>query len=241
MKRKRKDTTKSSCRLIKKQDIKIIIPVYNEEKTIGKLLIELKKLGWLKSVICVDDCSKDKSAQIIQKFPVVYLKHPINRGLGGALRTGFEAAKILKTEIAVTMDADLQHKPEELQSMVQPFKDSSVDVVIGTRIHDTKGMPLVRQFANRLGNFITKVLYGIQVTDSQSGFRAFRKRALQKLNLKTSRMEISSEIIAQIKKQKLKFVEVPISAVYTDYSLSKGQSFKTGLKTMAKLIIARFR
>jgi len=226
---------------IKKQDIKIIIPVYNEEKTIGKLLAELKKLGWLRSIICIDDCSIDKSAEIIQKFPVAYLKHPINRGLGGALRTGFEAAKMLNAKIAVTMDADLQHKPSELETMVEPFKNPRIDIVIGTRIHDTKGMPMMRRIANRVGNFITRVLYGIKVTDSQSGFRAFRKRALEKLDLRTSRMEISSEIIAQIRKQKLRFTEVPISAVYTDYSLSKGQGFKTGLKTMLKLIIARFR
>ena len=226
---------------IYKKDIKIIIPVFNEEKTIGKLLDKMKKLGWISNVICVNDGSKDKSNEIIQKYPVEYLEHSINRGLGGALRTGIEAALILDAKIIVTMDADLQHKPEEIEQIVKPIKDSKADVVIGSRIQDKEGMPFIRRVANRIGNLVTKILFSINVSDSQSGFRAFSNKAAKKIDLQTSRMEISSEIISQIKKQDLKLVEVPISAVYSDYSLSKGQGLKTGIKTMIKLMIARFK
>jgi len=224
-----------------KPDVKIVVPVYNEEKTIGKLLEKMKKLGWIKQIICVNDGSQDKSAEIIKKYPVTYLEHAINRGLGGALRTGIEAGIILNAKIIVTMDADLQHKPEEIKQIIQPILEKKADVVIGTRIQDKKGMPLIRRIANIIGNLVTRVLFSINVSDSQSGFRAFSNKAAKKLVLKTNRMEISSEIVSQIKRQNLKLIEIPITAIYSNYSMSKGQGFKTGIKTMLKLMIARFK
>jgi hypothetical protein len=100
-------------------------------------------------------------------------------------------------------------------------------------------MPWYRQVANVLGNLVTFVLFGAWVTDSQSGFRAFNRHALQQIQIKTNRMEVSSELIAEAKRHKLKLVEVPIKAIYTDYSLSKGQSFFVGIKTLVKLVLRR--
>jgi len=93
--------------------------------------------------------------------------------------------------------------------------------------------------AQMLGNTATFILFGAWVTDSQSGFRAFKIEALKKMHLHTNRMEISSEIVAEIKRAGLYLVEVPITAIYTDYSLSKGQSWLVGLKTLIKLVIRR--
>ena len=100
-------------------------------------------------------------------------------------------------------------------------------------------MPWYRQVANLLGNLSTLVLFGAWVTDSQSGFRAFRKDAMTKIDLKTNGMEVSSELIAEARSHQLKIVEVPIEAIYTDYSLSKGQSFFVGIKTLMKLVFRR--
>jgi hypothetical protein len=104
---------------------------------------------------------------------------------------------------------------------------------------DRIGMPWYRQVANHLGNFVTFLLFGAWVTDSQSGFRAFTSYALSKIVIHTNRMEVSSELIAESKHNNLKLVEVPIKAIYTDYSLSKGNNFFVGIKILLKLVLKR--
>lgn len=226
---------------IRKRDIKIVIPIYNEARAIGGLLDELVKLGWANSVICVDDHSTDNSKDIILKYPVHYMRLIINRGQGGAIRTGNEAAIQMGAKIIVHMDGDHQHKPTEITNLVKPVLSKKYDVALGSRLKDRKNMPLVRRIANTIGNMITRILFGITVSDSQSGYRAISDKAAKKMVLKTNGMEVCSEIISQIKKQKLRYIEVPITAVYTNYSLSKGQSFFKGIKTMIKLIVNRLQ
>jgi hypothetical protein len=104
-----------------------------------------------------------------------------------------------------------------------------------------KGMPWYRQIANTLGNLVTLFLFGAWVTDSQSGFRAFTAYAMRQIQIQTNRMEVSSELISEAKRHKLTLVEIPIKAIYTDYSLSKGQNFTVGLKTLVKLVLRRIR
>ncbi len=223
-----------------KSKIFIIVPAFNEEKTIGKLLEKLKSAGY-KNIIVVDDCSQDNTGEITQKAGVIVLRHIINRGLGGALRTGFEYALAAGAEIIITMDADLQHRVEDIDKIIKPILGQKAEVIIGKRKFDSNKMPLDRKIANRVGNVVTFLLFGSDVADSQSGLRAFTHKALKKLELKTNRMEISSEIISEIKRNKLKLVEIPISTIYTKYSLSKGQNFKNGIKTLIRLIAVRFR
>lgn len=223
-----------------KKDLLVIIPAFNEAKTIGKLLDKLKKQGYY-NVVVVDDCSADQTGEIAQKAGAVVLRHIINRGLGGALRTGFAYALSTQTKVIITMDADLQHRVENIPNLIKPIINNKIDVVIGKRKFDSKEMPISRRLANQIGNIFTFLIFGFQVSDSQSGFRCFRYSALGKMKLYSNRMEISSEIIAEIKRNKLKFAEVPISTIYTKYSLSKGQSFKNGLKTLVKLLLVRLR
>lgn len=240
MQKKRKYTKRKSLR-IKKSDVKIVIPIYNEAKAIGGLLDELVKLGWANSVICIDDHSTDNSKDIILKYPVYYMRLIINRGQGGAIRTGNEAALKMGAKIIVHMDGDHQHKPTELPNLIKPILSGKYDVALGSRLKDRRSMPIVRRIANGIGNFITRLLFGITVSDSQSGYRAISEKAARKMVLKTNGMEVCSEVISQIKRQKLRYIEVPITAVYTSYSLSKGQSFLKGIKTMIKLIVNRLQ
>ena len=117
-----------------------------------------------------------------------------------------------------------------------------MDIVLGSRLLGEKHkMPKTRQIANITGNLTTRLLLGINVTDSQSGFRAIRAKALKKMDLKSSRWEICSEMVGEIKRLNLKFTEIPIKVVYTTYSLSKGQNFKNGLKTLARLLAIKFK
>lgn len=213
-----------------------IIPAYNESKTIAEVLQNTRR--FVDGMIVIDDGSTDRTSKIAQAQGATVVRHVINRGLGAALGTGFEVAKRLGAEVVVTLDADGQHDPLEIPVLVRAIEQGA-DMVIGSRMLTRKGMPLERQIANVLGNLVTFFLFGVSVSDSQSGFRAFNAYALRHIDVKTNHMEVSSELIAEAKRHKLKLVEVPISAIYTNYSLSKGQNFAVGFKTLLKLIVRR--
>jgi len=214
-----------------------IIPAYNEETTIAEVLQHTKP--FVDGVIVVDDGSTDRTAEIARTAGVVVVSHVINRGLGASIGTGFATAQKLDVDAVVTLDADGQHDPAEIQKFIDAI-EKGADVVIGSRmLTGFVGMPWYRRVAQILGNLVTFFLFGALVTDSQSGFRAFTKFALGKIQIKTNRMEVSSELIAEAKRHKLALVEVPIKAIYTDYSLSKGQSFFVGIKTLLKLVLRR--
>jgi glycosyltransferase involved in cell wall biosynthesis len=166
-------------------------------------------------------------------------RHLVNRGLGGGIATGLRAALEAGADIIVTLDGDGQHVPEEVVELAAPIQKGEADLVIGSRMLDPEGMPVLRRIANRFASLCTWVLFGVRVSDSQSGFRALSRRAAESLDLRTSRMEVSSEIVAEAARHGFRIAEVPITVIYTDYSLSKGQSFGVGLQTLAKLILRR--
>src|SRR3989338_7254180 len=214
-----------------------VIPAYNEETTIAEVLQKTKP--FVDQVIVVNDGSSDQTAQRALAQGARVVTHGVNRGLGASLGTGFAAALYLGADVVITLDADGQHDPLEIKKFIVAIEQGA-DVVIGSRmLTGFEGMPWYRQVAQILGNLVTFCLFGAWVTDSQSGFRAFTTFALEQIQIKTNRMEVSSEIIAEAKRHKLNLVEVPIKAIYTDYSLSKGQSFFVGLKTLVKLIVRR--
>lgn len=214
-----------------------VIPAYNEEATIADVLTITR--AYVDGIIVVDDGSTDRTAEIAGAQGVTVVRHGINRGLGAAIGTGFAAAQKLGADVVITLDADGQHDPVEIQSFIQAIEQGA-DVVIGSRmLTGLVGMPWYRRVAQLLGNLVTFFLFGAWVTDSQSGFRAFTASALEKIQIKTNRMEVSSELVAETKRNRLTLVEVPIKAIYTEYSLSKGQSFLVGLKTLLKLVLRR--
>lgn len=221
-----------------KNKILIVIPAYNEEKTIGKVIKDLKKKNY-KNIIVVNDGSVDNTKKIVEKQNILLYNHMINRGLGGALGTGIKAALLNNADVIVTFDADGQHSVNDIKNLIKPIIEKKADAVIGSRMLNPEGMPLIRKAYQWIANLITFLLFGVWTTDSQSGLRAFSRKAAEKIKIKTNRMEVSSEIVHEIGKNKLKFKEIPIKAIYTDYSLSKGQSFFTGIKTTFRLILRR--
>lgn len=214
-----------------------VIPAYNEETVIGEVVERTRR--YVDAVIVVNDGSADRSAEIARAHGARVVSHCVNRGLGAAIGTGFAAALAHGADVAITLDADGQHDPSEIPLFLKAIADGA-DVVIGSRmLTRLEGMPFHRKLATFAGNLVTFLLFGALVTDSQSGYRAFTRAAMQQIDIKTNRMEVSSEIIHEAHAHKLKLVEVPIKAIYTDYSLSKGQSFFVGLKTLAKLVVRR--
>ncbi|PIP24085.1 MAG: glycosyltransferase family 2 protein [Candidatus Nealsonbacteria bacterium CG02_land_8_20_14_3_00_37_10] len=218
--------------------IYIAIPAFNEGEIIDKVISKIKSVGF-DNIIVIDDGSSDETFLKASEAGVVVFKHLINRGKGAAVKTGIEAAKILSADIVITMDADGQHNPADAERMIDLIH-SGYDVVLGTRLKKGKGMPSYKILANYLGNFFTWLIYGLWVSDSQSGFRAYSKKAIYLIDTKTDRYEYDSEIIKEIKRNKLKFVEVPIEVHYTEYSMNKKhkQNLKNGLKTLIKMIIS---
>ncbi len=214
-----------------------LIPAYNEAATIAEVIKRTKP--FVDMVLVIDDGSSDETAKIAKESGAQVVSHAMNRGLGAAIGTGMEAAKRLQADVAITLDADGQHDPVEIPHFVNTIKEGA-EMVVGSRMLTRTGMPWYRQVANLLGNVVTFILFGMWVTDSQSGFRAFSRRALEQIEVRTNRMEVSSELIAQAKQKHLRFAEIPIQAIYTSYSLSKGQNFFVGLKTLGKLVLRRF-
>jgi len=220
----------------------ILIPAYNEARTIGRVIQQVTKVqlpGIEKHVIVVDDGSSDNTKEIARSRGALVISHMLNRGVGGALGTGFEAALRLGADVVVTFDADGQHAPEDIKNVIEPIRSGLADVVIGSRMIDPGGMPWTRQVANHLANWITWALLASRTTDSQSGLRAFSRPAAGRIRITTSKYEVNSEMCGEVRRLHLRSVDVPIKAIYTDYSLSKGQGFSVGLKTLFRLILSK--
>ncbi len=215
-----------------------VIPAWNEERTIQEVVRSVRERA---APLVVDDGSADRTAALAREAGAVVVRHPVNRGLGAALGTGIAGALALGADVILTIDADGQHAPEDVPAMIAPILEGRADATIGTRFSGKGHMPFLRRAANRIGNLVTATLFGVSVTDSQSGFRAFSAEAARKLRIRTDRMEVSSEIIAEIREHGLRLVEVPVTAVYTAYSLSKGQGLVMGLRTLGRLVAHRAR
>ncbi len=219
------------------QKVVAVIPAYNEAGHVGDVVRATK--AFVDEVVVVDDGSRDATAREATEAGARVYRHLINRGLGGGIATGLRAALSLGADIIVTLDADGQHLPGEIGDVVMPIVRGEADFVIGSRLLNPVGMPLVRRVANRIADLCTQILFGVRLNDSQSGFRAMRREVAQCIDIRTSRMEVSTEIAVEAARRGFRVKAVPITVIYTDYSLSKGQSFRVGLQTLAKLVLRR--
>ena len=211
----------------------IVMPAYNEERSIDRVLDALKREGW-RNIIVVDDGSRDRTAEIARSKGALVVSHGQNMGLGAALRTGLNKARELGADCAVTFDADGQHDPGAVRALVQALNNA--DLVIGVRRH--LGIPIHKRVGNFSLNLITYLFSGV-LTDSQSGSRAFSKRALELIRIRSNRYEVSSEIIIQAKKRELRLREVPVKCFYTKYSKARGTTITSGFRIFLALLKQR--
>lgn len=206
----------------------VVIPAYNESKVIGSVVRSIpKSIKGVKRItaLVVDDNSSDQTHRVAQKAGAICVRHESNLGAGGATITGFEAAKKMQADIVVTMDGDGQHRGSDIHHLVLPIIEKRAHVVLGSRLmsRSVRDMPWLKRFGNNALNIVTFVFYRTWVSDSQSGFKAFSRYALRRIRLSTSGYEFCSEIVGQIKQKNIRYVEVPIKTIYTDYSRAKGQ------------------
>ncbi len=220
----------------------VVIPAYNEEKTMGDVLCStisvMESLRMPFEIIVVDDGSTDNTRRIATRYKATVLSNGKNRGKGYALRNGFKHAK---GDIIVTLDADGAHTPKEIPNLIDPlFK--GVDIVAGSRFLGRRKDSTSR--LNRLGNFIFNliilILTGRYITDSQTGFRAFKKEVLKKLNLESVGYEIETEITVKGVKNGLVFQEKPISCRKREYSVSKLKILSDGIIIFKTILRANF-
>ena len=172
----------------------IILPAYSEEKIIKKVIKDIQREGF-KNIVVIDDGSPDNTYEQAKSTGAIVLKHPINRGKGAATQTGIDAGKLLNADIIVTMDSDGQHNPKDIKQLIQPIKDNKAEVVIGSRMINKKDMPKSRVVMNRIANLMTYLFFGVMVTDSQSGFRAYNRKAYTSVYTYLDRYEFESEML----------------------------------------------
>lgn len=223
---------------MKKKEVFIIIPAYNEEKILESIISNIRKENF-SNIIVVDDGSTDRTYQKAKKCNVIVLRHSLNRGKGAAIKTGMEAAKLLNAHIVVTIDGDGQHNPEDIHNMLNILRQG-YDVVLGTRMAEIKSMPFIKRIMNYSANAILWILYGIWVSDSQCGLRLYSKKALYSIDTIHDQYEYDSEIIRELKQKKLTYTETPIKTLYTSYSMNKKkkQTLEGGIKTLMRLVLS---
>ena len=221
----------------------VIIPAYNEEGTIASVVKDILKgiqtSKYTGTVVVVDDGSKDNTARLASDSGAVVIRHILNSGAGAATATGLSYAERHNFDSAATMDADGQHLSSDVLSGFDKIFDSRHDLMIGSRLIDSRGMSRVKVIGNKGLSLITFLLFGINSTDSQSGLRIFSRRSLEELRWKTSGYEFCSEMLWRAKQQGLKIGEFPISAVYTEYSKAKGQSNWNAINIIKSLLARR--
>ena len=215
----------------------IVIPVWNEGKVIYSVLSELKRLV-PSTIVVFDDGSTDNTYTEAKKARVIVIRHVLNRGKGAAIKTGIEKCKALGLDVVVTFDGDGQHDPHDVLRMLTQLSDG-YDVVLGSRFLTPQSIPLMKKIWNRMANYMTYILFGVWVTDSQSGFRAYRKTAFMIFDTKSDRYEFDTEVIRDIRHHSLRYKEIPIHVRYTPYSQTKEtkQNFSSGMQTVLNILI----
>ena len=196
------------------------IPAFNEEKNIGAIVTKLKKK--YDYVLVCDDGSSDTTQIIASSLGAIVVKHPTNLGYGAAIKTIFSEAKKIDGDILVTFDADGQHQISEIDSVLKPIIENKAEIVIGSRfLGETKDLPKYRKFGIKTITDLTNTLTGSNLSDAQSGFRAYSKKVLNDILPTESGMGISTEILIKASKKQTKIFEVPITINYENNSHSQ--------------------
>ena len=216
-------------KLKKLNKVWVIIPAHNEEKHIEEVIKKTRKFN--NNILVVDDGSKDKTEIIAEKSGAFVLKHVVNLGKGSALKTGCEYAIKKGAEKIVVLDADGQHDPKEIPEFVKALDNA--DIVFGYR-RLNKNMPFVLRYGNWFIFFMTKLLFGLKIIDTQCGYRAFKADVYNKIKWNAIDYSMESEIVANTGKAHLKYSQIPIETIYSDKY--KGTTVIDGIRIVLNMI-----
>ena len=220
----------------------VVLPAYNEATRIQPVIESIAEKGY--NMVVVNDGSSDNTLDVIleskRKYPdkIHVYSLIIHRGVGVATQTGFDAVLKYDPKYVVSMDSDGQHSADDLDNVVRPLVTGEAQAVIGVR--PLKDMPFSRNFANAVMNLLTRIFYKVNVSDSQTGFRAITKDALKKININARGYLISSEFIREVNDNDIPFAEVPIQTIYTPETQAKGTNVKEAFKILIQMIKHQF-
>jgi glycosyltransferase involved in cell wall biosynthesis len=214
--------------------ISVVMPVFNEEKTIEEILRRVRQVSLEKEIVIVDDFSTDGTRDRLKELEgedTRILYHEENRGKGAALRTGFEA---VTGDIVIVQDADLEYNPEEYPQLVKPILDGRADVVYGSRF--LGGPHRVLFFWHYVGNrfltLLSNMFTNLNLTDMETCYKVFRTDVLRKINIESDRFGVEPEITAKLARMKCRIYETPISYSGRDYSEGKKITWKDGVSAL---------
>ena len=216
----------------------VIIPFYNENTVIREVIEDLLPYNY--QIVLVNDGSTKSPYNILKDIDSLYfLHHKVNLGQGAAIQTGIDFALQKGAEYLVTFDADGQHRASDIQSLLEPLQNNEADICIASRFLEkgrhnaTKG----RKITLKVGRWVNYFFTGLFLSDAHNGLRAMNRTAADKFNLKENRMAHATEFLIAIKKNKIRYKEIPATVVYSDYSRKKGQSVFSSIRIFFDLVL----
>jgi glycosyltransferase involved in cell wall biosynthesis len=212
----------------------VVCAAYNEARVIGGVVRELVHAGY--QVVVVDDGSGDGTRHVAVAAGANVVTHPINLGQGAALQTGIDYALAQGADILVTFDADGQHRVADIARLAEALRRERADFALGSRfLGQTYNLPRLRRWVLQAATVFTRLTSGLRLTDSHNGLRALTRRGAAAIRLRQNRMAHASEIVSEIARSGLPYVEVPVTIEYTAYSLAKGQRIGDSVKILLDL------
>ncbi|QTH60104.1 glycosyltransferase family 2 protein [Corynebacterium hindlerae] len=223
-------------------DTWLVIPCYNEGSVIQDVIENARKT--FPNIVAVNDGSADDSAARIHAAGAHLVNHPVNLGQGAAIQTGVEYARMQPgAEYFVTFDADGQHQVKDVVKMLNRLRTEPIDIVVGTRFGRPRAaddqVPWIKRVVLKTVVFLSPRTRRLGLTDAHNGLRAFNKRVANELNLRMNGMSHASEFVSTMDEKKWRVAEEPVDILYTEYSMSKGQSLINGVNILADGLLAR--
>lgn len=223
-------------------EVCVLVPMYNEVTVVGSVITGL--LEHFEHVVCVDDGSTDGSAAVARAAGARVLQHPVNLGAGAAMRTGFEyVLRDPRVQVAVTCDADGQHRVIDAVRLAARALAGDVDVVLGSRFlaESNTTVPGARRILLKAATVFTRLTTKLEVTDTHNGLRAFGRRAVECTDVTLRGMAHASQVLSAIPEHGLSYVEEPVQIAYTEYSLGKGQRGLNAFNILCDLAVHQLR
>ena len=214
-----------------------IVPIYNEASVIFDCITNLKTV--FPNILCVDDGSTDNCGIIAEKAGAIVIQHRLNIGQGAAIATGISwALRQDEFKNIVTFDGDGQHRPEDALRLVEELERNNLDIVFGSRFlnHNKSNIPSTKRRLLRLATVATRILTGLSLSDAHNGLRALTVPAARQLSISQRGMAHASQIVNLVKTEKLKYHEIPVTVLYTEYSRKKGQPILNSINILFDLI-----
>lgn len=218
-------------------DVWVVIPVFNEAQVIADVVENVRQT--FPNVVCVDDGSRDHSADEIAKTGAHLVRHPVNMGQGASLQTGLSYALAREGgQYFITFDADGQHRVEDAERMLQLARSGGADVVLGSRfLEQAQHIPRIKRMILRTVVALSPTTRRLRLTDAHNGLRVLVRPVAEQLRITMNGMAHASEIVTFLARSKARVVEVPVTILYTDYSMAKGQSVINGVNIVFDLLV----